>query len=61
MNGRKLMLNGVLVVVPAGRLGKVGGLHGVAGVFEEGEDQLDCGLKGSIVLVLKTEPPALEG
>jgi hypothetical protein len=55
------MLNGVLVVVPASRLGKVGGLHGVAGVFEEGEDQLDCGLKGSRLLVLKTEPPALEG
>jgi hypothetical protein len=55
------MLKGVLVVIPAGCFGKLGGLHGVNGVFEEGEGRLDCGLRGSRLLLLKIESPALEG
>ena len=57
------MLYGILllVVAPAGCLEKLSGLHGVDGVFEEGEGQLDWGLKGSRLLALKIEPPALEG
>jgi len=63
MYGQKLTLYGVLllVVIPAGGLEKLGVFHGVDGVFEEGEGQLDWGLRLSRLLALKIELPALEG